>query len=282
RGERFAFLGPNGAGKTTVIHMLTTRLLPTAGSASVGGADCVREPERVRERIGLVFQERTLDEQLTVEENLRFHATLHGVPRAQRAARVREALAMVGLEGRGRDTVSTLSAGLQRRLEVARCLLHVPDVLFLDEPSLGLDPASRARLWRDLREIQQRHGMTVFFTTHYLDEADDADRIAIIHEGRIVATGTPAELKARSGGCTLELQAPDAQAVLEELRAAGHVAQPGDAEGAVVVHLQDPAEAPAALRAVRSKVAGLRLRGPDLDDVFLRLTGRRLEADARG
>jgi ABC-2 type transport system ATP-binding protein len=282
RGERFAFLGPNGAGKTTLIHMLTTRLLPTQGTAVVAGADCVREPGLVRQRIGLVFQERTLDEQLTVEENLRFHATIYGVPRDAVAVRVREALAMVGLAPRSRDTVATLSAGMQRRLEVARCLLHVPDVLFLDEPSLGLDPESRARLWRDLRRIQDRHGMTVFFTTHYLDEADDADRIAVIHEGRLVATGTPAELKAQAGGSRLELQAPDGQAVLQELREAGHDAQAGAAPGLVVVRLQDASQAPEALRAVRSQVTSLRVCEPDLDDVFLRLTGRRLEGGASG
>jgi ABC-2 type transport system ATP-binding protein len=190
-GETFGFLGPNGAGKSTTIKMLCTLADPTAGSATVADHDVVRERDEVRRHIGLVFQETTLDTYLTAEQNLRFHAELYGVPRSELGSRLDEVLAMVGLDERRGDLVETYSGGMKRRLEIARGLLHSPRVLFLDEPTIGLDPQTRASIWDYLGELHRREDITVFVTTHYMDEAEHCDRIAIMDEGRIVALDTP-------------------------------------------------------------------------------------------
>ena len=199
RGEVFAFLGPNGAGKTTTVRMLCTLTRPSGGQARVAGFDAARQPEAVRRRIGLVFQEPTLDDRLTAEQNLRFHAVLYHVPRAQVGARIDRALRLVALEDRRGDLVSTFSGGMARRLEIARGMLHTPAVLFLDEPTVGLDPQTRALVWEDVLRLRREEQMTIFLTTHYMDEAEYADRVAIIDHGQIVATGTPDELKRRVG-----------------------------------------------------------------------------------
>src|SRR5271157_1411102 len=186
-GETFGFLGPNGAGKTTTIKILCTLADPTSGTARVAGHDVVKERDTVRRNIGLVFQDTTLDSYLTGEQNLRFHADLYGVPKAAFAPRLRQVLEMVGLWDRRDSVVATYSGGMQRRLEIARGLLHAPRVLFLDEPTVGLDPQTRVSIWEYINDLKKREDITIFLTTHYMDEAENCDRIAIIDHGKIVA-----------------------------------------------------------------------------------------------
>jgi ABC-2 type transport system ATP-binding protein len=205
QGETFGFLGPNGAGKSTTISMLCTLLSPTSGVARVAGYDVVAERAEVRKRIGLVFQDTTLDDYLTAQENLRFHAELYGVPRSQTGPRIDDVLEMVGLANRRDSLVRTFSGGMKRRLEIARGLLHSPRVLFLDEPTVGLDPQTRTHIWGYIDELRDREAITIFLTTHYMDEAERvAGRIAVIDHGRIVALGSSAELKAQTGTSSLE------------------------------------------------------------------------------
>src|SRR5258706_4946361 len=210
-GEIFGFLGPNGAGKSTTISILCTLLTPTAGSARVAGIDVVRDPARVRQRIGLVFQDPSLDDMLTGRENLEFHAWLYGVPTSERNKRIDEMLALLQLTDRARSQVKTYSGGMKRRLEIARGMLHQPKILFLDEPTLGLDPQTRQSIWTHLNELRDTKGITIFMTTHYMDEAEFCDRIAIIDQGKIVALCTPDELKAMVGGdvVTITSSRPD-------------------------------------------------------------------------
>jgi ABC-2 type transport system ATP-binding protein len=204
-GEVFAFLGPNGAGKSTTIKMLTTLLRPTAGSISMDGHDPVTSPHRVRETIGIVFQDPSLDEELTAFENMEYHGILYAVPKEMRRQRIEELLGIVELWERRNDLVKHFSGGMKRRLEIARGLLHHPSVLFLDEPTLGLDPQTRNLIWGYIKELNRSEGVTVFFTTHYMEEAERvAHRIAIIDHGRIVIEGTPDELKQRTNAASLE------------------------------------------------------------------------------
>jgi ABC-2 type transport system ATP-binding protein len=204
-GEIFAFLGPNGAGKTTTIRMLTTLLRPTSGSLRLDGLDPVTERDAVRRRIGVVFQDPSLDQDLTAWENMEIHGVLYGVPRGERRERTEHLLALFELGDRRKDLVKTFSGGMRRRLEIARGMLHTPKVLFLDEPTLGLDPQSRNQMWTHVQKLNATDGMTVFLTTHYMDEADRvANRIAVIDHGRIVAIGSPAELKQRTNTESLE------------------------------------------------------------------------------
>jgi len=205
RGEIFAFLGPNGAGKTTTIRMLTTLLQPTSGSLQLDGMDPTTHRNEVRQRIGVVFQDPSLDQDLTAWENMEIHGVLYGVPRRERRERSEKLLALFELGERRGSPVKTFSGGMRRRLEIARGLLHTPRVLFLDEPTLGLDPQSRNQMWTHVQRLNQTEGVTVFLTTHYMDEADRvAHRIAVIDHGRIVAIGSSAELKARTSTTTLE------------------------------------------------------------------------------
>jgi ABC-2 type transport system ATP-binding protein len=203
--EVFAFLGPNGAGKTTTIKMLTTLLSPTSGSVAVDGLDPARQQSDVRRRIGIVFQDPSLDQELTAWENMDLHGALYGVPRRVRHERSQALLQTFGLWDRKDGFVKTFSGGMRRRLEIARGLLHTPKILFLDEPTLGLDPQSRNQLWTHVKELNQREGVTVFLTTHYMDEAERvASRIAIMDHGKIVAIGSSQELKQRTGKESLE------------------------------------------------------------------------------
>ena len=205
RGEVFAFLGPNGAGKSTTIKMLTTLLAPTAGHIVLDGHDPAREKDAVRKSFGIVFQDPSLDDDLAALENVRYHAVLYHVPKRDRGERIEAMLRLVELWGRRNDLVKNFSGGMKRRLEIARGLLHHPRILFLDEPTLGLDPQTRNHIWSYIKDVNQREGMTVFFTTHYMDEAERvAERIAIIDHGTIVATGSAAELMARTGTASLE------------------------------------------------------------------------------
>ena len=205
RAEIFAFLGPNGAGKTTTIRMLTTLLHPTSGSLELDGLDPTSHRNEVRQRIGVVFQDPSLDQDLTAWENMDIHGVLYGVPRRERHERAEKLLELFELADRKKSLVKTFSGGMRRRLEIARGLLHTPRVLFLDEPTLGLDPQSRNQMWTHVQNLNQSDGVTVFLTTHYMDEADRvAHRIAVIDHGRIVAIGSPAELKTRTNSESLE------------------------------------------------------------------------------
>ena len=211
-GETFGFLGPNGAGKSTTIKILCTLANPTSGSARVAGYDVVKDRDEVRRNIGLVFQDTTLDAYLTGEQNLRFHADLYGVPRQQLAPRLKQVLEMVNLWDRKDSVVSTYSGGMKRRLEIARGLLHAPRVLFLDEPTVGLDPQTRSSIWEYVNDLKQREDITIFLTTHYMDEAEHCDRIAIIDHGKIVAIDTPENLKASVGKDRVQISTADDQA----------------------------------------------------------------------
>jgi len=194
-GEIFGFLGPNGAGKTTTIKILCTLLQATAGTARLAGIDVAASPDEVRRKIGVIFQDPALDDRLTATENLMLHAVAYRVPRAERAARVDEALRFVDLHDRREALTRTFSGGMKRRLEIARGLVHRPEILFLDEPTTGLDPQTRARTWEVLRGLRETYRTTLFLTTHYMDEAENCDRIAVIDHGKIVALDTPAALK---------------------------------------------------------------------------------------
>lgn len=205
KGEVFAFLGPNGAGKSTTIKMLTTLLHPSDGMLRINGFDPVESPDEVRRAFGIVFQDPSLDDELTAYENMEFHGVLYGVPLPLRRERIEELLKFVELWDRRKSLVKEFSGGMKRRLEIARGLLHHPKIIFLDEPTLGLDPQTRNHMWQYLRELNKKEGITIFFTTHYMEEADRiADRIAIIDHGKIVAAGTPRDLKAKTKTVNLE------------------------------------------------------------------------------
>ncbi len=273
RDEIFGFLGPNGAGKTTTINVLCTLLRPTAGRATVAGYDVDAHPDAVRARIGLVFQDPSLDLQLTARENLEFHAYVYDVPAEARRRRIPEVLEMVELTDRADSIVRTYSGGMQRRLEIARGMLHTPEVLFLDEPTIGLDPQTRRHIWTYLRSLPPRDGVTLFMTTHYMDEAEECDRIAIIDGGRIVALGTPDELKSMVGGDVVTLETPDNRAAAEELRRSFSL-EPIVEDGKLHVEVDDGAGfVPRLVRELGVPVSSVAFRRPSLDDVFLKLTG---------
>ena len=262
-GETFGFLGPNGAGKSTTIKILCTLADPTSGTARVAGHDVVRERDTVRRNIGLVFQDTTLDNYLTGEQNLRFHADLYGVPKAAFAPRLRQVLEMVGLWDRRGSVVSTYSGGMQRRLEIARGLLHAPRVLFLDEPTVGLDPQTRVSIWDYINDLKKREDITIFLTTHYMDEAENCDRIAIIDHGKIVAIDTPEALKASIGKDRVQISTADDQAAIRALAEVfgierGHARGTGDVLGGVGRALRAPAvRAPAGGDPVGERVPAL-------------------------
>jgi len=217
-GEIFGFLGPNGAGKTTTMKMLCTLLVPSSGRASVNGFDIVRQRDEVRRSLGITFQDPSLDEQLTARENLVFHAMIYKIPGTERDARVDHALDLVDLFDKSDVIVKTFSGGMKRRLELARSLIHRPAVLFLDEPTLGLDPQTRRKIWEYLKSLRDKQKLTLFLTTHYMDEAETCDRIAIIDHGKIVALDSPAALKGRVGKDVIELVSREPETLAEELK----------------------------------------------------------------
>ena len=284
-GEIYGFLGPNGAGKSTTVHMLTTLMPPTGGRAVVGGFDVVKDGPKVRELIGAALQEAALDPFLTGRDHVRLQASLHGLSRQERAGRGDELLERVGLTDAADRKVRTYSGGMKRRLDLALALLHRPSILFLDEPTTGLDPQSRSALWVEVARLAREDHVTVFLTTQYLEEADVlADRVGIIDAGRIVAEGTPSELKAEIGRPTVQVAPADPfqrEAIATTLDRFG---SPVEAEpGRVAVRLDvgyDLADVVRALDADTLKVAHLELDEPSLDDVFLAKTGHRLEGQA--
>src|SRR6266852_4330548 len=281
-GEIFGFLGPNGAGKSTTISILCTLLTPTAGTARVAGIDVVRDPARVRQRIGLVFQDPSLDDVLPGRENLEFHAFIYSVPAAERAKRIDEMLALLQLSDRAGSQVRTYSGGMKRRLEIARGMLHQPQILFLDEPTLGLDPQTRQNIWTHLNELRSNNGVTIFMTTHYMDEAEFCDRIAIIDRGKIVALGTPDELKAMVGGDVLTITSSrpeEAAAEIEKVLGATPIRD----NGSLRMEVPDAKVfVPRLVRELEAPVDTVTLRRPSLDDVFLKLTGRAIRDEEAG
>ncbi len=286
-GEIYGFLGPNGAGKSTAVHVMTTLLPPTAGTARVAGFDVVRDAGRVRETIGVALQAAALDAQLNGWEHMSLQTALHGIPKARRRRIAEELLERVGLTDAAHRVVGGYSGGMKRRLDLALALVHGPRVLFLDEPTTGLDPQSRSALWEEVARLVKDEGMTVFLTTQYLEEADlMADRVGIIDHGEIVAEGTPEALKAEIGRPTVEIvpaEPSDSAAASEILARFGELAV--SAQGAVAARLHpgidDLADVIRALDAASIRVTNVQLHAPTLDDVFLTKTGRSLEGAAQ-
>jgi ABC-2 type transport system ATP-binding protein len=282
-GQIFGFLGPNGAGKTTTVRILTTLLKPTDGRAIVAGHDVVKEPDAVRRAIGVALQDAAIDPLMTGRELLRLQATLHGIERSKGIERGESLLETVGLMAAADRRVGTYSGGMRRRLDLALALIHEPSVLFLDEPTTGLDPNSRVTLWDELRKLNRERGTTVFLTTQYMEEADQlAGRIAIIDNGSIVAEGTPAQLKARVGDPTLRVAlASQADGNVAEETLARFGEQVPDADGYIAIRLTGGASrmgiVSRALDEAGIDIEGLELHTPTLDDVFHIATGRHLE-----
>jgi ABC-2 type transport system ATP-binding protein len=275
-GEIFGLLGPNGGGKTTLFKIVSTLLFPTGGTVRVFGDDVVGDPAAVRRRLGVVFQHPALDGKLTVEENLRHQGHLYGLSGRTLTDRIGEGLARVGLEDRRRDLVATLSGGLQRRAEVAKALLHRPQLLVLDEPSTGLDPAARRDIWQDLSALRREEGTTVILTTHLMDEAAACDRVAILDLGHLVALGTPEALTSTIGGDVVQVTTRDPQGL------AGRVAERFGVRAEVVdgkVHIErDRAHEFIAelVEGFPGEVDAVTFGKPTLEDVFVHYTGRRL------
>jgi ABC-2 type transport system ATP-binding protein len=272
-GEVFGFLGPNGAGKTTTINMLCTLAKPTAGAARVAGHDVVRERDDVRRNIGLVFQDPTLDGYLTAQQNLRLHAELYGVRSDLVAPRMHQVLAMVGLWERKDSAVSTFSGGMRRRLEIARGLMHSPRVLFLDEPTIGLDPQTRRSIWTYIRELKEREEITIFMTTHYMDEAEWCDRIAIMDHGQIVALDPPEALKAQVGKDRVMIHTDDDDAAIAALADRFGI-DARMAEGSVTFGVPAGEEfVPRLFSDLGMPITSVSVSRPTLDDVFMSYTG---------
>jgi len=271
--EVFGFLGPNGAGKSTTINMLCTLLKPTSGEAHVAGHDVVKERDDVRRNIGLVFQDPTLDGYLTASQNLKLHAELYGVPSELVAPRMEQVMRMVGLWDRKDAVVGTFSGGMRRRLEIARGLMHSPRVLFLDEPTIGLDPQTRRSIWDYIRELQEREEITIFMTTHYMDEAEWCDRIAIMDKGEIVALDSPETLKASIGTDRVTIQTDNNDATISALSDVFGV-EGKISEGAVTFGVSGGEQfVPRLFAELGLPIRGVSVSRPTLDDVFMSYTG---------
>lgn len=284
--EIFGLLGPNGAGKTTLIRMLTTVIQPTEGTAKVAGFDIRKNQNEVRENIGVVSQAMTLDVELTAWENMELYAKYYGVPRQQRRERIKELLDVVGLADRADFTVGSYSGGMKRRLELVRSLVHSPKILFLDEPTTGLDPQARSAVWEYLRKIHNERKITILLTTHYLDEAESlCDRVAIVDYGKLMALGTPAELKRKvMGGDIVEAEFADLpNKAFEALTNSKFALQVKKHENTLTILAKNGAEAvPRIVELVDEnggKIRTITLREPTLDDVFLHFTGRSIRED---
>jgi ABC-2 type transport system ATP-binding protein len=282
-GEVFGFLGPNGAGKTTTINMLCTLAKPTSGSASVAGHDVVNERDDVRRNIGLVFQDPTLDGYLSAAQNLELHAELYGLESKLVEPRMRQVLEMVGLWDRKDSQVATFSGGMRRRLEIARGMMHSPRVLFLDEPTIGLDPQTRRSIWSYIRELKEREEITIFMTTHYMDEAEWCDRIAIMDHGQIVALDTPQTLKAQVGTDRVMIQTDDNDAAISAIADRFGI-DAVIAEGAVTFGVPEGEQfVPRLFAELSIPINAVSVSRPTLDDVFMSYTGttiRDAEEDA--
>jgi ABC-2 type transport system ATP-binding protein len=286
KGEIFGFLGPNGAGKTTTINMLCTLLRPSGGSAHIAGYDVENHPHHVRQHIGLIFQEPSLDERLTGWENLQFHARLYNVPRTTFRERAEHLLEMVELTDKARQPVKAYSGGMKRRLEIARGLLHHPDVLFLDEPTIGLDPQTRRHIWTYLVDLRRREGTTLLMTTHYIDEAENCDRIAIIDHGKIVELDTPEYLKGEIGGDVISIATDDNERATRKLETEYQVQTRKDHGNRLVIEMAGgSAFIPKLIHSLTCEdppiqVTDVTLRQPSLEDVFVHRTGHAIREES--
>ncbi|GAA0470642.1 ATP-binding cassette domain-containing protein [Alkalibacillus silvisoli] len=278
-GEIFGFLGPNGAGKSTTINMICTMLPPSSGQIVINGYDVNKEKDEVRSSIGIIFQENTLDEKLTANENLMLHCRFYNVPKDKRHTRIHEVLEIVDLVDEQNQRVEEYSGGMKRRLEIARGLLHYPKVLFLDEPTVGLDPNTRAHLWKYILKLKEQEGITMFLTTHYLDEAEISDRVAIMDQGQIIAIDSPTSLKDQLGGDLIELSTEDNEQALKEINEKvenADVTVNGD-----TIHLKvasSDAFISSFIKTLEIPITTLNIRKPTLNDVFLAFTGREIQA----
>jgi len=278
-GEIFGFLGPNGAGKTTTINILCTLLKPTSGRATINDFDVVHQQSQVRHSIGLVFQDPSLDERLNGLQNLRFHALVYGVPASVREQRIEQMLKLIDLWDKRHSEVRTYSGGMKRRLELARGLLHYPKVLFLDEPTLGLDPQTRNRIWEHILELRRREGTTIFMTTHYMEEADRADRIAIIDHGKLVAINTPRRLKRIIGKDIISVRTSNDDRAVEEIKSRYQIESRRDSDGLTFEVANGEEFLPPFIKEFGTKILGVSLHRPSLNDVFLKLTGREIREE---
>lgn len=278
-GEVFGFLGPNGAGKTTTINILCTLLTPTSGRAVVAGFDTAKEPDRVRSKIGIIFQDTTLDMGLTAYENLKFHAYLYNLDSRLTERRINEMLGIVDLHARRNDLIKNFSGGMKRRLEIARGLLHYPRILFLDEPTLGLDPQTRKTIWDFIAALRKTENITVFMTTHYMEEAENCDRIGIIDHGRIIALDTPEGLKGLVRGDIVRLATSDDRRAAVEISRVFGIApiEENDCLSLEVEHGEELV--PKLIRTLSIETRSVSIRKPTLNDVFLKLTGRAIRED---
>ncbi len=287
KGTIFGLLGPNGAGKTTLISMLVTMRKPSEGSAKVNGFDIESEAGKVRESIGIVFQDQSLDDELTAKENLEMHAAMYNVPKEERKKRIEAMVKLVGLEEQLDKEVKTFSGGMKRRLEIARGLVHHPKILFLDEPTIGLDPQTRASIWEYIKKLNKEKGITIILTTHYMDEADSVcSKVAIIDHGKIIAEGSPKQLKNELGGDVVSIQCKDSEKCRKQLEGFEWVKNTVKHDGTVDVRVEKGEEKIPKILAIVNKqgikVESVSLRKPSLDDVFIHYTGRTIreqEAD---
>ncbi len=276
KGEFFGFLGPNGAGKTTTINILCTLVKATSGKAVVNGFDCTYEPHKVRSSIGLVFQEYTLDNELTAHENLIFHCYLYKMTKKEAEFRIREILEVVDLWDRRDEIVKRFSGGMKRRLEISRGLLHRPNILFLDEPTLGLDPQTRLNIWDFIDRLRRMEDITIFLTTHYMDEAEGCDRVAIIDGGRIIAEGSPEELKRRVEGDTIYLKTTDDARSKELIEDIFHIKVNQLDIGLSFQVKRGEKFIPRLFNGLPIDIVSINLKRPSLNDVFISLTGREI------
>lgn len=279
-GETFGFLGPNGAGKTTTIKILCTLLKPSRGRAWIADFDVLRSAKEVRRSIGIIFQDPSLDDRLTAYENLKFHAIIYKVPRKERSLRINQVLEMAELDNRRNSLVRTFSGGMKRRLEIARGLLHEPKVLFLDEPTLGLDPQTRNRIWDYLHTLRRTKNITFFLTTHYMDEAENCDRIAIIDYGKIIALDTPNNLKRRVKGDIVTVRTENDTLAQKELGEKYHVSVHCDSSGLHFEMASGEEFIPQLIKNAEVPITAVSVRRPTLDDVFLKLTGHEIRAES--
>ena len=285
-GEIFGFLGPNGAGKTTTIKMLTTLLKPSEGEAKVCGYDVVKQPDLVRRSIGVVFQEPALDDQLTGRENLDFHARLYGLNKREREERIEEVLKLVGLADRADELVKNYSGGMRRRLEIARGFVHHPRILFLDEPTLGLDVQTRRAIWSYIMKLNKKEGITIFLTTHYLEEADKlSDRVAIIDRGKILAVDSPRKLKDMIGSDVITLRCSEPNRLKNILESISWVRSVKRHEEELSIYVEiGETKIPKIIKIAEEngiKISLITLREPTLEDVYLNFTGKTIREEAK-
>jgi ABC-2 type transport system ATP-binding protein len=277
KGEIFGLLGPNGGGKSTLFRILATLMVPTEGSATIAGCDVVRRPAQVRRYVGVVFQSQSLDKALTVEENLRAQGHLHGLSGGDLRARMEAAMNRLGLSDRRKDLVETLSGGLKRRVEIAKALLHRPQVLLMDEASTGLDPAARRELSRHVENLRDNEGVTILLTTHILEEADRCDRLILLHQGSVVAEGAPRTLRSRIGGDVVVLETADTQALAAKIAQKFRV-KPSVMDGQVRVEIENGHRfITEVVEAFPGAIDSVGLHKPTLEDVFVRETGAVIE-----